>query len=55
MDSDLAVMQQLIDDGADIRAKGIGGEIASDRAAHSKYVAVMQVLVQSEAEASAEE
>ena len=54
MDSDAAAMQQLIDDGTD-KAKDIGGETALDRAAHFKYVAVMQVLLQSEVDASVEE
>jgi ankyrin repeat protein len=55
MDSDVAVMQQLIDDGADIKAKDIGGETALDRAGHFKYEAVMQVLLQSKVDASGEE
>jgi ankyrin repeat protein len=55
MDSDAAAMQQLIHDGADIKVKDIGGETALDRAAHFKYVAVMQVLLQSEVDASVEE
>jgi hypothetical protein len=55
MDSDAAAMQQLIDDGADIKVKDTGGETALDRAAHFKYVAVMQVLLQSEVDASVEE
>jgi ankyrin repeat protein len=55
MDSDAAVMQQLIDDGADIKAKDIGGEAALDWAAHFKYIAVMQVLLQSEVDTSVEE
>jgi ankyrin repeat protein len=45
VDSDAAIMQQPIDDGADINAKDIGGETALDRAAHSKYEAVMRVLL----------
>ena len=55
MDSDAAAMQQLVDDGADIKAKDIGGETALDRAAHFKHVVVMQVLLQSEVDASIEE
>jgi hypothetical protein len=54
MDSDAAAMQQLIDDGTD-KAKDIGGETALDRAAHFKYVAVLQVWLQSEVDASVEE
>ncbi len=55
MDSNAAVMQQLIDDGAHIKAKDIGGETAVDRAAHFKYEAVMRVLLQRNAAASAGE
>jgi hypothetical protein len=54
MDSDAAAMQQLIDDGTD-KAKDIGRETALDRAAHFKYVAVLQVWLQSEVDASVEE
>jgi ankyrin repeat protein len=55
MDSDAAAMQRLIDNGADIKAKDIGGEAALDWAAHFKYIAVMQVLLQSEVDTSVEE
>jgi len=54
MSSDAAAMKQLIDDGADILAKDIGGETAVDRAVHSKYLSVMQVLWQSEVDVSVE-
>ena len=50
MDSDAT----LIDDGADSKTKDIGGETALDRAAHSKYEAVMRVPLQSELDASVE-
>jgi ankyrin repeat protein len=55
MDSDAAVIQQLIDDSVDMKAKDIGGETVLDRVAHFKYVAVLQVLLQSEINASVEE
>jgi hypothetical protein len=37
-ESDAAAMQQLIDDGADIKVKDIGGETASDRVARRTIV-----------------
>jgi hypothetical protein len=55
VDSDTAVMQQLIDDRADIKTKNIGGETAVEQAAHFKFGAVMQVLLQSEVNTSVEE
>ena len=48
-------MQQLIDDGGDIKANDIGRETALDRTAQFNYVAVMEVLLRSEVDASVEE
>jgi ankyrin repeat protein len=54
-ESDAAAIQQLIDNRVDIKVKDICGETTLDHAAHYKYVAIMQVLLQSEVDANVKE